>query len=902
MVSKKSSVSRVDAKKVWHSLHVHEIFSFLKTSENGLTEKEAAQRLHVYGENVIPREKPQHPLKLFFRQFKDFFIIALLFAASLSYSVGFIPGQSPRVETAVFILVIVSATVMLRFVEEHRARRTLEALGKIIERKALVVRGNREFWVPAEHLVPGDIIILKQGMTVPADARLIDSLGLIVDEAFLTGESQGVLKNHLAILPGDVEITSRVNMVYAGSHVLRGRAKAVVVETGANTEMGKLALELVQMEESLTPFQKEFKHVEKQVTYIVVALSAVLGIIMYFWQHLPLIDVALNAVAIAASAIPTSLPIVLTFGLAMGARKMAKRNALTKRLDIVEGMGSVDIILSDKTGTMTRGKMSVQEIYIGDKRIKVEGENPDFQVSLTMHETNLPKNNLEMLMLCSILCNDATIERNNKGEVRFVGDPVDVALMEMAQSFGAKVTETKMAFRKIRDIPFTPERRMSTSILSNGQVTIAFCKGAPETILERCRYVSSSTSVKELNRDLRDHLLKILENMYSKGLYVVALAFKELENSCYGGGEFENDLVLIGFVGMLDPPKPGVKEALDELTGAGVKTIMVTGDNVLTARAVGEQIGLEGDVVEAKDIATLAPEELYRKLLRVKIIARATPEIKERVVEALQSHGHFVAMTGDGINDSTAMKKANVSIAMGSGTDVSKDVASMVLLDDNFATIRSAVEEGRRIFDNIRKFSNYLLSTAIASIVTIVVLTLMGYPLPVTGTMALWVDLLTDIGPATALALDPAVPNIMKRRPKKPEEKILNRTIWELIFWSGVRTTIIYTIIFHIGLWMGGYGVAKAMIFTAIVLHAFTRICVVRTIDGLSILANKLVPATYAASLVLQAVALYTPLRSLFGVEPLPLTGWVILFPLVAASSTLGYYHSKKIVEKHPVW
>jgi Ca2+-transporting ATPase len=358
---------------------------------------------------------------------------------------------------------------------------------------------------------------------------------------------------------------------------------------------------------------------------------------------------------------------------------------------------------------------------------------------------------------------------------------------------------------------------MSTSMYSDGQSTIAFCKGAPETILEKCSFAMLTTSVVEINEDLKNDLQKVLENMYSKGLYVVALAFKKFEkvNDEIKTQTLENNLVLIGFVGMLDPPKTGVKDAVEKLTKAGVKTIMVTGDNVLTAKAVGKQIGLEGGVVEAREIANLPLDELYRKLQCVKIIARATPDIKEKIVEALQNQGHFVAMTGDGINDSTAMKKANVSVAMGSGTDVSKDVASMILLDDNFATMCAAVEEGRRIFDNIRKFSNYLLSTAIASIVTIVVLTLMGYPLPVTGTMALWVDLLTDIGPATALALDPAVPNIMSRRPKKPEEKILNRTIWELIFWSGARTTIIYTVIFHIGLWMGGYGVAKAMIFTA---------------------------------------------------------------------------------------
>ena len=906
MTGRETAVRDADSKKAWHSLHVDEIFRVLETSENGLAETEARRRLQVFGENVIPKEKPQSPVKLFLKQFKDFFIVALLFAAFLSYSIGFIPGQSPRVETAIFILIIAFATVKLRFVEEYRARKTIEALGKIIERKAIAVRDGYEVWVPVEHLVPGDIIVLKQGMTVPADARLLDSYGLIVDEAFLTGESRGVVKDPSKVLPIDAEITSRVNMVYAGSHVLRGKARAIVVETGANTEMGKLASELIKMEESLTPFQKEFKHVEKQVTYIVVALSVVLGVIMYFWQHLPLIDVALNAVAIAASAIPTSLPIVLTFGLAMGARRMAKRNALTKRLDIVEGMGSVDIILSDKTGTMTRGKLSVQEIYVGGKNI-ILSENPGSNaLSIVKLETQLEfKKSLKLLALCSILCNDATTERDDKREVRFVGDPVDVALMEMAQRLGINVAETRKAFNKVGDIPFTPERRMSTSIYSDDQSTFAFCKGAPETILEKCSFVMLATSVVEINGDLKNDLQKVLENMYSKGLYVVALAFKKLEKVNDNETKtqtLENNLVLIGFVGMLDPPKTGVKDAVEKLARAGVKTIMVTGDNVLTAKAVGKQVGLEGGVVEAREIANLPPDELYRKLQSVKIIARATPDIKEKIVEALQNQGHFVAMTGDGINDSTAMKKANVSVAMGSGTDVSKDVASMILLDDNFATIYAAVEEGRRIFDNIRKFSNYLLSTAIASIVTIVVLTLMGYPLPVTGTMALWVDLLTDIGPATALALDPAVPNIMSRRPKKPEEKILNRTIWELIIWSGVRTTIIYTVIFHIGLWMGGYGVAKAMIFTAIVLHAFTRICVVRTIDGLSIMANKLVPATYALSLVLQAAALYTPLRSLFGVEPLPLTGWIILFPLVAASSTLGYYHSKRIVKKHPVW
>lgn len=881
---------RAGQKFQWHSLEVSEVFGILETRADGLNATEVQRRLAVHGQNVLPERKPPSALRILLSQLNNFFVVVLLFAAALAYFVGFIPEQEPRTLTAEFILFIVGATVVIGFTQEYRSNKALRSIKALLSFKARVVRDGSEEAVDVGEIVPGDIIVLSQGQKVPADARLIESIELKVDESILTGESQPVEKASTQVLSAETPLPDRTNMVYSSTYVVRGRGKAVVVATGFLTEVGKIAASLSAMREQPTPFQEEFKKVSKQLTYIIVVLVAALGLIMYFYQHLSPVDVLINALSLAVATIPEALPIVLIFSLASGAVKMTRRKALVKKLSTVESLGSVDTICSDKTGTITENRMTVQSFYLEQSIIKKE----------EMAEKDVTPQ-FKLFLRAGILCNDALAESRGL-KIEFLGDPVETALLRVATDFGFNIEKEREEHPRFSELPFSPERKTMTTLHKKNSSDFVFSKGAPGIILDNCKKIMHGNKVLPISDDERKQIRTALETMYGKALYVLAFSYKELPTS-ESEKTIETDMTFLGMVGLIDPPKPNVKESIERLKQAKIRVIMITGDNVTTAKAVGKQIGLGEKAVLADKLRGLSEKDLGNFLKNVDIIARATPEIKEVVLRVLQREGHFIAMTGDGVNDATAMKQANVSVAMGlEGTDVAKEIASMVLLDDNFATITSAVEEGRRVFDNIRKFSNYLISTNISEIFIIMALSLLGFALPLTAIMVLWINVLTDVLPANALAIDPAVPDIMKRRAKRADESILNRTVWWLIVWSAIRTTVAYIIIFFLGVWLGGEALAKTMVFTAIVLHAFARIMVVRQMDNLSIWSNPYLLLSYALSASLQIALLYTPLRGVFGVVALPISAWVILAPIVIISSTIGVYHSRWILRRTPMW
>jgi P-type Ca2+ transporter type 2C len=868
----------------WHSLGIPETFERLETGAEGLSDAEVADRL-ARGRNEITRRKPVNPWRLLIKQFANFFILVLLFAAILALVVSFFPGESGRRLTAYFILGIILLSVSLSFFEEFRAQKELEALDKLLVFKATILRNGVHQQIDAAEVVPGDILLLVQGQKVPADARLIEVHDLRTDEAALTGESLGVDKS-LEAVPAEAPLAERTSMVYGSTYVTYGNGLAVAVATGMATEVGQIASSLEQMAGRPTPFQVEVQKMARQVTIIVAILAVIVASILLFLLHEPPVDVALNTLSLAIATIPESLPIVLTFALALGARQMALRKAVVRRLAVVESLGSVDTICTDKTGTLTQNQMTLQRLYVQGQVVKV----PE-----AVHENPAA---LELLRY-SILCNEATLVSGASLEVQ--GDPVDKALVNAGVAAGLDPEYVRGNSPRVNEIPFSSERKMMTSIHTREGRQIAIAKGAPGPLLERCTSCRDSSGEYSLADLHCQAIQKQVSEMQSQGFYVLGVATKEIPED-ESLDNVESGMIFLGLLALIDPARPGAAEAITHALGAGIRVVMITGDNGLTAQAIAGTLGIGQRVVDAREMGGISGEKLVELMKEVDIVARATPQIKQQVLQALQNAGHVVAMTGDGVNDATALKQSDVGVAMGlRGTDIAKESAAMVLLDDNFATIVAAVEEGRRIFDNIRKFTNYLLSTSLGEVFVVLALSIAGY-FPLSAIMLLWINVVTDLVPASALAADPVVPHVMKRRPRRHDEPILNKAIYATIAGSIFRTLIAYSLIFWVGLQFGDVTYARTMLFTSIVLHAFTRVIVVRQMDSLSLWSNRALLISYGVAVALQLLALYTPLRALFGVIPLDWRAWAVMVPITAGSSFAGVYMTRWILKLFPLW
>lgn len=868
----------------WHKLSIDETLARLSTTQEGLSKEEAANRLKHFGRNMILRRKPPSPQRLLLKQFSNFFVLVLLFAAVLAYAVSFMPGESERFLTSLFILGIVVITVALGFFEEYRAQKELEALDRLLRFKTTVIRGGVSQTVDADEVVPGDIALLSHGQKAPADARLLEAHDLRVDESALTGESLGVNKSTSEI-DREAPLAERTNMVFGSTYVTHGTGVAVVVSTGMNTEVGRIATALEQMADRPTPFELEVQVMARQMTVIVGVLAVILAAILYFWLREPLVDVVLNTLSLAVATIPESLPIVLIFALALGAHDMANRKAVIRRLAVVESLGSVDTICTDKTGTLTQNMMMVEQGYADGRSLEVVGANGYGPIDTE-------------LFLSGLLCNEGTLDDTTR---KVIGDPVDTAMLIAAQKVGFDVKAERALYPKVNEIPFSSERKMMTTVHRRNGGFVAYTKGAAEVVLSRCTAVLQDGRAKELDRLSLANIRTTLEQLESEAMYVLALAKKDLTVKEADLGT-EHDLTFLGLQAMRDPARPEAAEAIATAQGAGIRVVMITGDNHLTAQAIGRKLGIGDRSIDACETEGLSSAQLLEKVEQIDILARATPQSKQQVLESLQKAGHFVAMTGDGVNDAPALKQSDVGVAMGlRGTDIAKESADMVLLDDNFSTIVAAIEEGRRIFDNIRKFTNYLLSTSLGEVFVVLTLSLMGY-FPLSAQMLLWVNVVTDLVPAAALSADPAVPGLMRRRPRRHDEPILNKAIYATIAGSIFRTLIAYVFIFWVGLKLGGVPYARTMLFTSIVLHAFTRILVVRQLDALSIWSNRPLLWSYAGAIGMQFLALYTPLNSVFGVVALDWQAWAVMLPVVALSSLAGIYMTRWILKLVPLW
>jgi Ca2+-transporting ATPase len=869
----------------WHSLSVEQVFQELDSRPEGLTQREIADREKRWGPNQLQARKPISPVKIFFTQFANYFILVLLFAAVLAYSVSYIPEQSDRKLTAYFILGIIFLSVLLSFFEEYRSQRELEALSRLLMFQTQVLREGIRQEINAAQIVPGDVLVLSQGQKVPADARLFEVFSLRADESTLTGESLGVDKS-IEPLPDDSPLAERSCMVYGSTFITYGSGLAIVVSTGSASEVGKIATSLGIMAERPTPFQVEVQKMARQMTLIIGLLALIVAVVLYFVLHEPLVDVALNTLSLAVATIPESLPIVLTFALALGARQMAREGAVVRNLSVIESLGSVDTICTDKTGTLTQNRMAVQKLFAGEKLV-------DFSDGFVADEATLK------LLQSAVLCNEATISAEPPPNI--LGDPVDTALLRAAQQAGIDIDLVRTNHPQIDLIPFSSERKMMTTLHQIDGSTLAITKGAPGIILTHCRNCETNGQVYSLSDDRCQDVQGTIHMLQSEGMYVLGLASKQL-SSPEITSQVEQDMTFMGLLVLMDPPRPQAAETIAKAHTAGIRVVMITGDNGLTAQAIAGCLGIGQNVVDARDLTGLSNSELFEEVKDMDIIARATPQVKQIVLQELQLAGHFVVMTGDGVNDATALKQSDVGVAMGlRGTDIAKESAQMVLLDDNFATIVVAVEEGRRIFDNIRKFTNYLLSTSLGEVFVVLALSIAGY-FPLSAIMLLWLNVVTDLVPASALAADPAVSHVMNRRPHRHDEPIMNKAIYATIAGSIFRTLIAYSFIFWAGLQLGGLDYARSMLFTSVVLHAFTRVMVVRQLDDLSLWSNKTLLISYAVAVGLQLLALYTPLRNLFGVIPLDYRAWLVMLPVTAGSSFFGVYMTRWILKLIPLW
>jgi Ca2+-transporting ATPase len=782
-------------------MEIDEVLKELGVNREGLSSQEASERLRKYGFNEIKKVKRRTALHMFLDEFKDIFILLLIAATIFSAIIGYWEmmhgGEFMEAYAdTITIGAIVILCAVTGFVQEYRAEKAIEALKKLAAPKARVIRDGKEVIIPASEVVPGDILALEEGDHVPADARLIEVVELKANEAVLTGESTPVNKE-LTVLAEDTPISERRNMVFSATHVVYGRGRAVVTATGMNTEFGKIA-EMVQMaEEEETPLQKKLDRFASKIAKVVIAVCVLIFALEVFevvmQMHFEIegfIQAFMSSIALAISAVPEGLPAIVTIALALGAREFAKRNAIVRRLSSAETLGAVTVICSDKTGTITKGEMTVCQIYVDGKLVEVTGVGYEPKGEFRQGEDTVkPEGDLKLLLQIGALCNNASLRRNDQNNMwEIFGDPTEGALVVAAAKAGLEKEALEKNYPRVWEIPFTSERKRMTTIHKTPEGEIhAYMKGAPETVLERCTHIIEDGREKKLTDEKRKKILQVNEQLAGNALRVLAMAYKKLPATAmkYDEKTVENGMVFVGLEGMIDPPREEAIEANKLCQKAGIKTVMITGDHKLTAIAVAKDVGIfkEGDIVlTGAEMDKLSDKEFEEIVEKVTVYARVSPEHKLKIVNALKKRGHIVAMTGDGVNDAPAVKAADIGVAMGiSGTDVTREASDLVLTDDNFATIVKAVEQGRVIYDNIRKYARFLLACNFDELLVIGTFAILGgifgtelFPLPLLPAMILWINLVTDGAPAVALATDPPDEGVMERSPRKPDEGILH--------------------------------------------------------------------------------------------------------------------------------
>jgi len=880
----------------WHSKKSEQVLSELRVDQKGLSREEAERRLEEFGYNELKEKKGVTPLQIFLNQFKDVFVIMLLVATAISFLIG-------ETVDAITIAVIVILNSVVGFIQEYRSEKAMEAMKKLTAPKARVIRNGDETMIDARKIVPGDIVLLEAGDRVPADGRLIETVDLKADEAVLTGESTDVTKN-LGVVKDDTPIADRKNSVFMATHMTYGRGKAVITATGMKTEFGKIA-ELVQtMETEESPLKKKLESFAKKLGIIIVALTAVifalelyeifvLGVVESGGIIASVLDAFEVSIALAVSAVPEGLPAIVTVSLALGARELAKRNAILRKLSSAETLGATTVICSDKTGTLTKGEMTVRKIYVNNKLFAVTGAGYEPKGEFLVDGNPIsPKENPELELM--LRANTLNANANYDGK-RVIGDTTEGALIVAAAKAGIAKKDAEGVYPRVHEVPFTSERKRMTTVhkTPDGKL-VAYVKGAPEMIIERSTHILKDEKVKKFTAEEKKEILAINEKMANDALRVLGAAYKHVPAGAvekFDEEEYESNLVFLGLSGMIDPPRDEAKEANARCREAGIKTVMITGDHKLTAVAIAKELGMlhSDKVLTGVELDDLGDEEFGRVVEEVSVYARVSPEHKLRIVRALKKKGEIVAMTGDGVNDAPALKQADIGVAMGiTGTDVTREAADIVLADDNFATIVNAVEGGRSIYDNIRKFSFFLLRSNFDELLVIGSFALLGLELPLTAGMILWLNLVTDGGPALALTMDPPEEDVMKRPPRNPKEGILHGRIASIL--ATFVTQFIGTgLVFYVSFYVLGRPIeeARAMAFVQATLQELVIVWNCRSEKRnafkVGFLSNKFLLVAVLVSAILTVIIPYTsylvPGFYLFGTAPLDLIDWLFILP-----------------------
>ncbi len=879
----------------WHAMTVEEVMQALHTGRGGLTDDAVQLRLEEFGLNKLIEEKRATPFTIFLSQFKSVLVIMLIISAAIS---GLLLGEYTD---AVLITLIVIMNAILGFVQEYRAEKAIEALKRMTAQRATVVRNGREAIVDAEDLVPGDIIVLETGGRVPADSRLLETVELRVDEAPLTGESTPVEKE-THILAEVVPVSDRKNMTFMGTSVGYGRGKAIVVRTGMETEFGKIAGAVQTIEEEEPPIKRKVERLGRQLGLVAIVGCALVAVV-YVILGYNLIDVLMVSVSLAVSAVPEGLPAVITITLAIGASRMARSRAIVRKLASVETLGNTTAICSDKTGTLTKNEMTVRKISTNDMLVDVTGTGyePTGRFLRDSEEvTPQEAERLEPVLRVAALCNNAGLESSQEGWQIF-GDPTEGALVVAAAKAGIWRKKVEEAYPRTAEFPFESSRkRMSTIHKTPTGETVAYVKGAPEVIVELCTRIDEEGGIRELLETDRERILLTTQSMAEEALRVLAMAYKVLpgEGGEYTSDDVESQLVFVGLAGMIDPPREEVVEAIELCGKAGIKSFMITGDHKLTAVAVGKEIGLlKGDedekVLTGTELDRLSDEELEEIVDDVAIYARTSPTHKVRIAQALKNRGHIVAMTGDGVNDAPAIKTADIGVAMGiKGTDVTKEASDMVLEDDNFATIVGAVEAGRQIYDNIRKFVRLMLAVNFDEILEVTIAALMGIPLPIIPVQILWINLVTDGLPAAALSVDPKDPDIMSRPPRNPKHSLLYGMLGFILFVAVLDFCSDFIVFMWLYYTTGDVVRARTIAFTIVVIFEFYLALNCRSetqsifkLGWKGLTANKLLLLSIVAGLLLQMAIIYVPfLQPIFHTTALSASDMI----LVLVCSSIG--------------
>ncbi len=862
--------------RFWHSLASQDVIAQLGSDLRGLKEEEAKLRLRRFGYNELEPGKKPSPLTIFFHQFKSVLVVILLAATLMSLALG------EAVDAAV-IFGIVLAISLLGFSQEYRAERALEALKRLAALTATVVREGVESEIPARELVPGDIAVLSVGDRIPADVRLIEVINLKVDEAPLTGESVSSEKGTDPV-PQDAPLAERFCVAYAGTIVSYGRGKGVVFSTGKQTEFGKIASMMQVAPKVKTPLELRIERVGRVLGTIMVS-TAILLLLLGLARGQPLLEMFLWSVSLAVAAVPEALPAVVTGGLAIGVRRMAKRNAIVRRLPAVETLGSTTVICSDKTGTMTRGEMTVRRIYVSEDLYDVTGAGYEPRGEILRGRTPVLNDDLALIAKVAVLCNDASLTAASAPKV--VGDPTEVALLVVAAKANERPEKLKADHPRIFEVPFTSERKRMTTVHNTPDGQLLYCmKGAVEAVLPACEAVYFQGRSVPIDEGMMRRIQSVAEQMAKDALRVLAFAYKTTPKGLqiFEESNSERELAFLGLMGMMDPPRDEVKEAVQKCFDAGIKVVMITGDHKGTAQAVAQELGLlssGGRVLTSAELDALGPEELHRVVEDVVVYARVSPEHKLRIVKALKGKGHIVAMTGDGVNDAPALKNADIGVAMGvTGTDVTKEAADLVLTDDNFASIVAAVEEGRGIYDNIRKYLLFLLSANTGELLIMLSAVVLGYPLPLVPVQILYVNLATDGLPALALGIDPPMQDLMRRRPRDPKLSIF-AGLKGWIVGITLLMSFVMVSVFNYSLMFRNLAEARSLLFVSIILFELTFVFSCRsqsqTIFHIGVTSNRYLVPAVMSQVILLFVIMYTPgIGPLFELFPMPLKDWLV--------------------------